>query len=34
MTFRLTTNETTITASAIAIVFGCIGRRIIPLRSK
>ena len=27
-TFRLTTNETTMTATAIAIVLGCIGRRI------
>ncbi len=28
-TFRLTTNETTMTATAIAIVFRCIGRRIV-----
>mgnify|MGYP000035226567 CR=1 FL=1 len=30
MTFRLTTNETMTTASAIEIVFRCIGRRIVP----
>ena len=30
MSFRLTTNEMTMTASAIEIVFRCIGRRIVP----
>ena len=30
ITFRLATNETTTTASAIEIVFRCIGRRIVP----
>jgi hypothetical protein len=30
MTFRLATNETITTASAIETVFRCIGRRIVP----
>jgi hypothetical protein len=34
MTFRLATNETIKTASAIEIVLRCIGRRIVPPNPK